>query len=55
MLLPGKGIARRAARAMALHAAALVQLGLTRGEIREVYQRVRDVIERVDSGRTKVF
>jgi hypothetical protein len=33
----------------------VVQLGLTRGEIRDVYQRVRDVIERVDSGRTKVF
>ena len=34
---------------------AVIQFGLTGGEVRDVYERVRDVLEDVDSGRIKVF
>jgi hypothetical protein len=33
----------------------LVQFGLTRAEIRDVWNRLSDVLEKVDSGRIKVF
>jgi hypothetical protein len=33
----------------------LVQFGLTRAEIRDVWNRMTDVLEKVDSGRIKVF
>ena len=33
----------------------VIQLGLTRAEIRNVYERVRGVLEQVDSGRKRVF
>jgi hypothetical protein len=33
----------------------VVQFGLTRAEIRDVWNRIRDVLGRVDSGRIKVF
>jgi hypothetical protein len=34
---------------------AVIQFGLTRGEIRDVYERVRAVLQDVDSGRKRVF
>jgi hypothetical protein len=33
----------------------MIQFGLTRAEIRDVYNRVRNMLERVDSGRITVF
>jgi hypothetical protein len=33
----------------------MIQFGLTRAEIRDVYNRLTNMLERVDSGRITVF